>query len=137
MTQNQFIGRGESVVGFVLQRIFLSGTIYSQKPIKKLIKKIDFNQLDSEFQKHKFDFYVIGPNGSLVIEVNYKHGEKAAKKWNNVFVPLLQKNGHKIVTIDDYDCENIFKFDSDKQHKISWKDFIDVINALEKAGIEP
>jgi len=138
LSEQQYIGRGEEIVKEILQRIFPSCVIYSQQPIKKLINKSDFDILDSEVQKHKFDFAVDWPQQmrTLIVEVNYKHKEKAAKKWNDIFVPLLKKYFYIPVSIDDYDCENLFKLNSKNEHKLSLDDFIDVINQLKKAGVK-
>jgi hypothetical protein len=115
--------------------------ITPQYPIKNLISKVDFEFLDDVFQKHQFDYYIrregFVVSHQAVIEVNYKHKTGAARKMYNVFKPLMEKNGIKYITVDDWDCRNLFRQTDDKAHKLSWDDFRDVIDALEKAGMEP
>ena len=99
--------------------------------------------MDQEIKNHKFDFVIYRKTDIIVLEVNYKHGPKAAQKWVDIFIPLLKsstKFGHlKIIpiTIDDYDCRSLFNLNSKKQHKITWDDYRDIIDALEKAGVKP
>lgn len=129
-----FIGRGEETAKQVLERLFCT-KVRSQVSLKELIDDLSFQLLNEEIQKHKFDFLV--ENEKLVIEVNYKHGEKAAKKWNDIFTSLLKEFGYIPATIDDYNCKSLFKLSKNKEHKLSWNDFRDVINCLEAARVEP
>jgi len=89
----------------------------------------------------EFDFVFFCINRkSIVVEINYKHKEKAARKWHNVFIPLLINSGFDYLTINDYDCRKrgLFYLDGDQQHEqITWEDFRDVIDALEMAGMAP
>lgn len=134
---NDFIGRGEEEVKSILHKLFPNALIGMQVPIQKLIKTEDFLQLDEEFQKHKCDLVVYNGPDIMVIEVNYKHKEKAAKKWSNVFSKLLV-DGNKIpVTIEDYNCEVLFSDSKQLRKKHPWGSFIDVIRELERQGITP
>ncbi len=145
----QVIGRGEDLFGKIISRLYTKSYIIPQWPLEKAISIPEFKALDPEIQKHKFDFAVtlqreypikdgsVTETFDIIVEINYKHGEKAARKWNNVFVPLIKKQYCFPVAINDYDCRNLFKLDSNKQHKLTWDDFRDVIDALENAGVEP
>lgn len=142
---SQFIGRGEAVVEVVLKQILHPKIIMGQYAISWIISDEDLAQLGPELNKHKFDFlleywdYVENKPQRMAVEVNYKHGEKAAKKWK-IYKELMIKYGIQAVTIDDYDCRErgVFWLNSKNVHpKITWDDYRDVIDALEKAGIEP
>lgn len=136
MTQS-YIGRGELRVKKVLQKLYPSFRIEQQIPLSKLIEKTDFDILDEVYQKHKFDLAIAFNSFQYyaVIEVNYKHGEVASRKWSNIFKPLLEKVNIKTVTINDYECTSVF--DTKEERSLSWKDFIDVINGLSMGGLEP
>ena len=123
--------------------------VNEQIPIESVIDDNEFKFLDEVYQKHKFDLqlvYITNPDElektvkfkSLMIEVNYKHKEGAAKKWK-IFRALLEKHNIIPVTIDDFDCrkKGLFYLDSKKHHELSWDDFRDVIDALDKAGVKP
>ena len=71
----------------------------------------------------------------MVIEVNYGHKEKAAIKWSKIFGPALKKTHKTAVTIDDYDCTHLFQ-KGPNGHKMTWDDYIDVINQLKKCGVK-
>ncbi len=145
----QVIGRGEDLFGKIISRLYTKSYIIPQWPLEKAISIPEFEALDPEIQKHKFDFAVtlqreypikegsVQETFDIIVEVNYKHGEKAARKWSKIFVPLIKKQYRFPVEINDYDCRNLFKLDSNKQHKLTWDDFRDVIDALENAGVEP
>jgi len=134
---SDFIGRAEPPTHHFLLKLYPDDRILTQTPLSYLISHKEFQTFNEEVQKHKFDFVVIRNNKpTLVIEVNYKHGEKSAKKWRQIFEPLLKKEGYIPVTIDDYDCISLFKGNKEN-HKLSWNDLRDIINALEKAGVEP
>ena len=143
MSESQFVGRGEKLTERIISRLFRNTEIHRQVPISKLIKNEDFIEYGEEFSKHKCDLVirVVSASGkieNLVIEVNYKHREKAAKKWSNTFAPDILRNNNYPVTIDDYDTRSLFKQNSKKQHgPITWTDFRDVIDQLEKAEVEP
>lgn len=138
---SQFIGRGEELTGIILRRLFQLSYITPQVPIDNLITADEYHDLDEVYQKHKFDFVLgvdmIESSKNVVVEVNYKHGPINVRKWNKVFVPLLLKNGYIPVTINDFDCRSLFKQNNKKEHKFSWDDFRDLIDALEQAGITP
>ena len=132
-----FIGRGEREVKLILHTLFPHAEIKTQVPIMRLIKRVDYDLLDEEFQKHNFDLVLYNGPNTLVIEVNYKHKETAAHKWSSIFTKLLIDNGKIPVTIDDYNCEYLFS-DSKKLIKNnSWGNFIDVIIELQRQGINP
>ncbi|MHA2401565.1 MAG: hypothetical protein ACXADH_01120 [Candidatus Kariarchaeaceae archaeon] len=122
---SQFIGKGENKTEYILQRIFPSAEIFPQYPLQGLIHKNDFDWLDPEVKKHKFDFFVkIHRKRNFVVEVNYKHKEKAAAKYRKIFGPELKKVNIGFVNINDWDCMTLFK------PKMHFQDFIDVCNAL-------
>lgn len=139
MQSSKFIGRGEERVKDLLHRLFQTPRILQQVPIKAIIGYQDWVDLGPEYNQHKFDIVIFRDNNKhIVIEVNYRHGEGAAKKWSNVYKPLLKKYGHTPVTIDDWDCRKKGLFhETKKGHINSWNDFRDVIDALEKAGVKP
>ena len=87
---SDFVGRAEPEVREILKRILRPEEVWEQVPFKKLIAESDFDRFDSETRKHKFDFAFVRENDILVVEVNYQHGPKSYKKWNNVFVPYLE-----------------------------------------------
>jgi len=72
----------------------------------------------------------------LVVEVNYKHGEKAAEKWRNIFDPMLKRHGHETLLVHDYECDYLFKPQDYTKHISSWDDVIDVCNALKTQKIK-
>ena len=80
--QEQFIGRGEKEVQGILESIFPECTVSAQIPIWAVIKEEDYEILDQEFKNHKCDLVLYSGPSTIVIEVNYKHGEKAAQKWS-------------------------------------------------------
>lgn len=131
---SQFIGRAEKEVKQILQEIYPDVLIISQFPIRKLIPYSTYSKLDEEIRKHKFDILVCGPE-KLVIEVNYKHGEKAAIKWKNIFTPLIREVGAIPVTIDDYNCRTLFNHTKESTKKLRESDYQDVLDALKLAGV--
>lgn len=132
-----FIGRGEMIAKQLITNPFKTTAIHQQVALNRLISFEEFRTLDEEWQKHKFDLVLYRTDGKIiVIEVNYQHKEKAAKKGGK-FKQMLARYNIKYVTIDDYDCDSIFKLNSKKEHVLSWTDLIDVANAFKKAGIEP
>lgn len=95
-----------------------------------------YRELGSEYNKHKHDIVMKSPDGKFtVIEVNYKHGTIAKEKWQ-IYKTYLEQSGHKTVTIDDDECENILQL-KDGKHTDSWGDFVDVINALDNSEVKP
>lgn len=126
-----YIGRAEKEVSFILNRLLDPKIILKQVPLYYLIPKVEYQTLDKEIQQHKFDLAVHKHNGKkIIVEVNYKHGEKAARKWSEIFVPMLQKQGHETLAIHDYECNYLFKPQDYSKHKLTFGDFQDVINAV-------
>ena len=134
---SQFIGRGEEDVKKILRKLFPTCFINSQVPIERLIKAEDYAILDQEIKNHKFDIVAIVERNTLVIEVNYCHKEKAAKKWRQIFTKYLIDNGKIPVTIDDYNCEYLFSSSTRLLQKHPWGPTIDVIRELDRQGINP
>lgn len=138
MQDSRFIGRGESRAREILTRLLATQRILGQVPLKEIIPYQDWVILGPEHNQHKFDLVKFNENNRhVVIEINYKHGNGAAVKWNEVYKPLLEKYGHIPVTIDDWDCRHLFQETKKKGHADSWDDYRDVIDALEKAGVKP
>jgi hypothetical protein len=133
-----FIGRGENRVKQILRCLFKDqAMVMAQVPIQKVIKKEDYEILGSEHNQHKFDLVVVFTNGRphIVVEVNYKHGSGAVKKWNNVYYPNILNAGKIPLAIEDRECESIF--DTADERPLRWDDFKDVIGTLERARIQP
>lgn len=129
-----FVGRAEDLVCSLLQNPFQIEKIQTQVPIKELISDEEYSKLDPILQKHKFDLVAIRTDGSrIAIEVNYKHGNTAYKKWYNNFIPLLKDNGIIPAKIDDYDCRTLF--DDDKEIR-TYNDIRDVVDGLETSGVK-
>ena len=137
---SQFIGRGENFTGKVLKLFFPNAIIIPQYPMRQLIplgvamsSGIDF---DTEIWKHKFDFAVIDAVNHiwLIVEVNYKHGDKSDRKWNNIFVPVIKQMKYIPVTIDDYECIRLFKSITNFEHCMEAID--DIYDALIRAGVK-
>lgn len=134
---NQFIGRAEEEVFQILEEIYPNVIIISQFPIRKLIPYSLYNELNEEIKKHKFDFVVFTEKW-LIIEVNYKHGEKAARKWSNIFTPMIKElkdPGAIPVAINDYECLTLFKHTKTNHTKLRKTDYQDVLTALSIAGV--
>lgn len=134
---SDFIGRGEEDVKRILQGLFPKANVIPQVSISTLISPSDYNRLDQEIKNHKFDLVVYVGFNTLVVEVNYKHKEKAAKKWRQIFTNLLVDNGKLPVTIDDYNCEYLFSDSKKLLKKNPWGPTIDVIRELIRQGINP
>jgi len=141
MGNTPVIGRGEILSQKILWKFLDCEEINEQVNITKLIPDSEWAVLDPEILNHNFDFIIKRPMSKpdIVVEVNLGHREKAAKKWRLIFVPLLKQYGYEFMTIDDYDCRDkgLFYLNSKKEHKISWDDYRDIIDSLEKAGIFP
>ena len=134
---NPYIGRAEKEVREILEQIYPNKLILPQFPIQKLIPTAWYNGLNEETKKHKFDF-VVCDRSWLVIEVNYRHGEKAAKKWKNIFVPLIRDLKEPTcipVTIDDYNCRTLFKHTKNSDRRIQKTDYQDVLDNLKLSGV--
>lgn len=134
---SQFIGRGEDEVKKILQGLFPKANVVAQVPISSLISSSDYNHLDQEIKNHKFDLVVYVGFQTLVVEVNYKHKEKAAKKWRQIFTNLLVNNGKLPITIDDYNCEYLFSDSKKLKKQNPWGSYIDIIRELQRQGITP
>jgi len=134
---SDFIGKGEREAQAILQKFFPKAIVSPQVNIRKLIKSADFLKIDEEIQKHNFDLVVYNGPNILVVEINYKHKEKAAKKWSNIFVNLLVDNNCIPVTIDDYNCEFLFSDSTRLRKKNPWGSYIDIIRELQRQGITP
>ncbi len=131
---SQYIGRGEPTTGLILGSLFGHSNVISQFIIFELMRPGDTNFYDDEIKKHKFDFKVNRLNkADLIVEVNYKHGPKADKKWNDIFIPLIHQADMIPVVVEDNNCKSLFK---DKLHPITLGDWLDVLNALKTAGVE-
>ena len=137
MSDSKFIGRGENEVKKILGILFPRANISAQVPIELLIKSEDYKLLDQEIKNHKFDLVVYNGPNTLVVEVNYKHKEKAAKKWSNIFTNLLINSFKIPVTIDDYNCEYLFSDSKKLKQKNPWGSYIDIIREHQRQGINP
>ncbi len=138
MSESKYIGRAEMLTKGILFRLLKCIDIQEQVPIKKIISTPEYNILDQEIKNHKFDLVVWrNPEKPIVVEVNYKHGPKADFKWNEIFVPLIKKSNIIPLPINDYECETLFKKSVDGTHKITWQDYMDVMNCMVIVGIEP
>lgn len=133
---DDFIGRGEREAKEILQKLFPKAAIGIQVPIQRLIRTDDFLTLDQEFLQHKHDIVVYNGSNILVIEINYKHKEKAAKKWT-IFSKMLIDNNCLPITIDDYNCELLFCDSKRLRKKNPWGAYIDIIRELQRQGITP
>jgi len=131
---SQFIGRAEKEVKKILQDIYPGILIVTQFPLRKLIPHSLYIMLNEEVQKHKFDLIVYTPN-RLIVEVNYKHGPKAAQKWSQIFTPMIKALLAIPVTVDDYECDSIFRHEVNSTKPLNKADYQDVINALKLAEI--
>jgi len=141
MSESKYIGRGELIAKKILVKLLKPMNVRAQVSLESLTHANEFAILDPEIKKHKFDFvFFCLDRKSIVVEINYHHKEKAARKWNNIFIPLLINSGFDYLAINDYDCRNggLFWLDKVKKHDVvTWKDFKDVIDALDVAGIKP
>jgi len=131
---SQFVGRAEKEVKEILHEIYPGILIVTQFPLRKLISYSLYTTLNEEVQKHKFDLIVYTPN-RLIVEVNYKHGPKAAQKWRQIFEPMIEDLEAIPVTIDDYECDSIFRHEINSTKPINKADYQDVINALKLSKI--
>jgi myosin-crossreactive antigen len=134
---DEFIGRGEKEVETILKALFPKAVIIPQLSISNVIESSEYEKFDQEFKNHNCDFIMtVGPN-KIAIEVNYKHGEKAAQKWSEIFAPLIKQNGNIPMTIEDYNCEFLFSDSTRLKKKNPWGSHIDVIRELIRQGINP
>lgn len=135
---DDFVGRSEELSKRILGKLLNCEYIQGQVPLEKVIRKEDYDVLDQELKNHKFDFIIKRKKKKdIAVEVNFKHGDKAARKWSRIFIPLLEKADVIPLAINDYNCDYLFKENSKKEHKNSWGDFKDVMSELQEADIEP
>jgi hypothetical protein len=137
MSKTNFLGRGEERVVKILRNLYPEARIYTQMPISNIVSADSARELGTEYIKHRFDIFLVCENHDLAIEINYEHGTKAYKKWHNVYESHLKQVFCKPVAIEDSECESLFQLNKDKTHTDTWQDYIDVIRALEKAGVVP
>ena len=141
MSNSNFIGRGEVLAKKILYRLVPCIGVQQQVNIQQIILPEDYEFLDQEVKNHNFDL-VIRRTGApdIVVEINYKHREKAARKWRTLFVPMIENAGLIHVAINDWDCRKrgLFWLNSKKQHlAVTWEDYMDVMDALQTAGVNP
>lgn len=140
MSKLPYIGRGEKLSKKILLRLINCVGIESQVNIKKIVSKEDYDFLDQELQNHNFDFVLRRLHGKdIVIEINYKHGEKIAKKLREIFIPMVIHANCEYLEINDWDCEDrgLFWQNTEGVHPVTWQDYHDVINALQTCNINP
>jgi len=144
LSESKYIGRGEVLTENILYRLLQVMGITPQVNIEKIVLDEDYEILDQEIKNHNFDFVMSAVGTSrkngVVIEVNYKHKEKAAKKWRQILVPMIERAGYLYLTINHWDCRKrgLFWLNSKKEHPVvTWDDVRDIIDALETAGIHP
>lgn len=138
---SQYIGRGEVLAKKILLKLINCVGIQQQVNIKNIVNAEDYAFLSQEIRNHNFDLVIIRSNApDIVVEINYKHKEKAAFKWRKIFIPMIVLADCYYVAINDWDCRprGLFWVNNFKKHLIiTWDDFLDVIDALETAGINP
>ena len=134
---SKFIGRGENRVKQILERLYPEFQILTQVPLQNLVLDEDYVDLDIIYKQHKFDLVIQNVRMRFIaaVEVNYKHGNTASRKWTNIFSPRLKKAGVLPVAINDYECKSLF--DTKEERLLRWEDFEDVITALRMGGAKP
>ena len=142
MSEDPYVGRAEELSGNIIKRIFPGSQIFPQYHIKHIISTDERNFLDGELNKHKFDFLIKTGIETLAVEINFKHKQRAAIKWE-IYKKFLAKYNILPVTFDDFDCRSslpktlgLFQLTENKEHKDSWNDWRDVIDQLDKAGVK-
>jgi len=130
-----FIGRAEKESKQILKKLLNPIEIKEQVPLVDLIPYSEYHFFNEEVQKHNFDLMIITKTLKIVVEINYKHKEKAARKWRVIFTPTLERLGYKLLVINDYECETLFKPQDYSKHKWSPQDDQDIINALKISNI--
>lgn len=139
MIDSKYIGRGEERTRDITLRLF-DCEIKQQVNIKDVIYADDYEFLDREVKNHNFDLVMYPKHGRpVVIEVNYKHGEKIAAKLRRIIVPMIKKRGYEYAEINNWDTipKGIFWQNLKGEHVPTWDDWRDVINAFETSGINP
>jgi len=136
---DKFVGRGEVRTKKILHRLF-DCIVRQQVNIKNVIYADDYDFLGQEVRNHNFDLVMYPKHGRpVVIEVNYKHGEKITAKLRRIIVPLIRKRGFDYMEINNWDTipRGIFWQNTKGEHPPTWDDWRDVINALETCKINP
>ena len=128
------IGRGEERTVEILKHLFPRWNVIQQMNIRSLIPAEEYSKLGPEYNKHRHDIVLKKGDETIVIEVNYKHGNIAESKWHNVYKPQLEAAGNFTCTIEDSQCVSLFDLKSGI-HKNTWQDWIDVIQSLKQDGI--
>ena len=139
MSDSSFIGRGETLSKKILLKLLNCIGIEGQVNISRIVSEENYNFLDEEFQNHNFDLVMRRTHEKdIVIEVNYEHGEKIAGKIRRTLKPMVLDAGYEFLEINNWDCEErgLFWLNTKKEHPHTWKDFTDIINALNTAGIK-
>ena len=72
---------------------------------------------------------------NLIVEVNYNHGPKTIQKWRQKFTPMIKDLQAILVTVNDYECNSIFRHEITSTKPLKKADYQDVINALKLAKI--
>ncbi len=135
---DEFIGNGEVLCKKILLKLLNCIGIEGQVNIQRIVSKTNYDFLDEELQNHNFDLVMRRTHAKdIVIEVNYKHGEKIAAKIRRVLKPMVLEAGYLFVEINDWECDHLFWLNTKKEHPVTWNDFVDVVNALKTADISP
>lgn len=136
-----FIGRGEVIASKILRVLVPCVGIKQQVNIQDIALPEQFALLDQEIKNHNFDLMICrNSEPDIVVEINYKHKERAAQKYRQIFGPLVRDAGLEFLEINDWDCRKrgLFWLNSKREHlAITWTDYQDVIDALNLAGINP
>ena len=140
LNENKFVGRGEVLAKKIIMKLIDCVGIQQQVNIKNIVSKEEYDFFDEEIQNHNHDLVLRRVHGKdIVIEVNYKHKEKAARKYRQIFIPAIKDAGYLYLEINDWDCDphGLFYLNSNNVHVDSWLDYADVINALMTCKIKP
>jgi len=140
LSESPYVGRGERLTKKILLKLIPCVGIESQVNIKKIVSKEDFDFMDQELKNHNFDFVLRRLHEKdIVIEVNYHHREKIAKKLRTIFVPMVIHANCEYIEINDWECNprGLFWLNSKKEHPVTWLDYTDIINALQTCNIQP
>ena len=142
---NKFVGRGEALAKVILQHIFPGIAWRDQYPLESLISPELHESLREDLKKHNFDFvgFLQNTDACICLEVNYKHGETAAKKLTK-YKKMMNDLGIYFLEINHWDCRSnlprqrgLFTKNSKGKHPNTWNDWRDVIDALEAQGFQP
>lgn len=133
---SEYIGKGEKRTARILQKLFPDAEVIPQTPLKSLVPYSSHCTLGKEHARHKFDIGVFGSYRDFVVELNLGHGVIARQKME-VYEEHLKQRNIQMVEIEANECKSLFDENVAVGHVDTWQDWIDVIHALEKAGIEP